>query len=74
MHLFGSTGAMPKSLSSKPCCSSERLRFRKREVNNQENRVPAELCGRTREGSVVCGVGTLLSGFSPDELPRWCSV
>lgn len=35
---------MPKYLSSKPCCNSERLRFRKRKVNNQENRVPAELC------------------------------
>lgn len=58
---------MPKSLSSKPCCNSERLSFRKRKVNNQENRVPAELCGRTMQGSVV-------SGVSPDELPRWCSV
>lgn len=65
---------MPKSLSSKPCCNSERLSFRKRKVNNQENRVPAELCRRTMDGSVVSGVGTLLSGVSPDELPRWCSV
>lgn len=44
MHLFGSTVAMPKYLSSKPCCNSERLRFGKRKVNNQENQVPAELC------------------------------
>lgn len=61
MHLFGSTGPMPKYLSSKPCCNSERLRFRKRKVNNQENRVPAELCGRAMEGSVVSEAGTLLS-------------
>lgn len=33
---------MPKYLSSEPCCNLERLRFKK--VNNQENRVPAELC------------------------------
>jgi hypothetical protein len=70
MHLFGSTGATPEYLSSKPCCDSERLGLRKREVNKQENRVPAELCWRTTEGSVVSEVGTLLS----DELPRWCSV
>lgn len=74
MHLFGSTGAMPKYLSNKPCSNSERLRFRKRKVNNQENRVPAELCWRTMKGSVVSEVGTLLSGVSPDELPSWCSV
>lgn len=65
---------MLEYLSSKPCCDTERLRLRKRKVNKQENRVPAELCWRTTEGSVVSEVGTLLSGFSPDELPRWCSV
>lgn len=53
-----------KYLSSKSCCNSESLRFRKRKVHNQEPRVPAELCGRTTEGSVVSEVRTLLSGLS----------
>lgn len=48
MHLFASAGAMPKHLSSEPCCNSERLRSRK--VNIQENRVPAELRSVTLEG------------------------
>lgn len=55
---------MPKYLSSKSCCNSESLRFRKKKVSEREPRVPAERCGRTTEGSVVSEVGTLPSGFS----------